>query len=319
MTRSGKWLRAEKIPLEIYEALAIKDIQDACDMLRGVYDSSDGKDGFVSLEVSPHLARDTGKTKEEARRLFKAVDRPNCFIKIPGTKEGLKAIEDMLYEGVNVNITLLFSVSRYEEVAMAYLRALERRLEEGKSINKIASVASFFLSRIDVLVDKMLHEDIIPKLSGEQKLKAGNLLGASAIASARIAYESFERIFSGERWEKLAGKGAKVQRPLWASTSNKTEGYRDTRYVEPLIGPHTVNTMPGETIEAFMDHGTIEPNTIKRDVDKAHRIFEDLEDVGIDMKKVTDQLVDEGIDKFVKPFEELLGSIKDKTSHVMHS
>ena len=219
----------DKSPDEIYEELAIKDIQNACDMLRGVYDSSNGIDGFVSLEVSPHLARDTEKTKEDARRLFAAVNRPNCFIKIPGTDEGLPAIEQMLYEGININITLLFSIKSYEQVAEAYIRAVQRRVDEGKPVDRLASVASFFLSRIDVLADKILHEEIIPKLEGENKIKAGNLLGESAIASAKLAYESFGRIFSGEQWDKLAAKGAKVQRPLWASTSNKTEGYRDTQ------------------------------------------------------------------------------------------
>ncbi|HYW94601.1 MAG TPA: transaldolase [Bacteroidales bacterium] len=306
-----------KTPEEIYEALAIKDIQDACDMLRAVYDSSDGSDGFVSLEVSPHLARDTEKTMDDARRLFNTVDRPNCFIKIPGTDEGLPAIEEMLYEGININITLLFSIGSYENVAKAYLRALERRVKEGKAVNRIASVASFFLSRIDVLTDQILHEQIIPDLDGEKKILAENLLGEPAIASAKIAYESFQRIFSGERWEKLAAEGARVQRPLWASTSNKTEGYRDTRYVEPLIGPHTVNTMPDSTIEAFKDHGILEPNTITRDVDKAHRIFTDLERVDISLKKVTDQLVDEGIDKFNKPYDKLLENIKKKSEQVM--
>ncbi len=306
----------EKEVDRIYESLAIKDIQNACDMLREVYDSSGGVDGFVSLEVSPYLAKDTEKSKEDARRLFKAVDRPNCFIKIPGTKEGIPAIEEMLYEGININITLLFAISSYEAVAEAYIRALERRLDEGRSVSRLSSVASFFLSRIDVLVDKRLHEEIIPGLEGDKKLRAENLLGQSAIASAKIAYESFERIFSGKRWENLVSKGARVQRPLWASTSTKTEGYRDTRYVEPLIGPYTVNTMPEKTIEAFKDHGILEPGTIRKDLDKAHRVFDDLDEVGIRMKDVTDKLVDEGISKFVDPYDELLDSIKEKATHV---
>ncbi len=307
-----------KRPDEIYEDLAVKDIQDACDMLRGVYNSSDGVDGFVSLEVSPHLARDAAKTMADARRLFRIVGRPNCFIKIPGTTECLPAIEQMLYEGININITLLFSIQSYEDVAEAYIRAVERRLKEGMPVNKLASVASFFLSRIDVLVDHKLHDEIIPRLSGEKKIMAGNLLGQSAVASAKIAYQSFEKIFSGERWEKLASKGARVQRPLWASTSNKTEGYRDTRYVEPLIGQHTVNTMPDETIEAFKDHGILEPGTILKDTDKAFQVFSDLEQTGISMEKVTGQLVEEGIDKFIKPYDALLDSIKEKATHVVH-
>jgi len=301
-----------KKPEEIYEALAIEDIQKACDMLRPVFDASNGEDGFVSLEVSPYLARDTEKTKAEARRLYKEVNRPNCLIKIPGTKEGIPAIEEMLYEGININITLLFSIESYEAVTEAYLKALERRVEEGKPIDKIASVASFFLSRIDVLADKILHDDIIPQMEGDKKIVAGNLLGETAIASAKIAYQSFEKKFSGERWEKLASKGARVQRPLWASTSNKTDAYRDTRYVEPLIGSHTVNTMPGETIEAFKDHGKLFPNTVKKDVDDAHRVFDDLKKVGVSLKDITDQLVEEGIQKFIDPFDELLKTVEEE-------
>jgi len=297
---------------EIYEALAVKDIQKACDMMRPVFDDSNGEDGFVSLEVSPYLARETEKTKAEARRLFKEVDRPNCLIKIPGTKEGVPAIEEMLYEGININITLLFSIESYEAVAEAYLKALERRVEDGKPIDKIASVASFFLSRIDVLVDKILHDEIIPQMEGDRKIVAGNLLGETAIASAKIAYQSFEKKFSGERWEKLAAKGARVQRPLWASTSNKTDAYRDTRYVEPLIGPHTVNTMPDETIEAFKDHGHLFPDTVKKDVEDAHRVFDDLKKVGISLDDVTDQLVEEGIQKFIEPFDELLKTVEEE-------
>ncbi len=300
-----------KTPEEIYETLAIDDIQKACDMLRPVFDSSEGKDGFVSLEVSPYLARDTEKTKAEARHLFNKVNRPNCMIKIPGTKEGIPAIEEMLYEGININITLLFSVKSYEAVAEAYLKALERRAKENKPVDKIASVASFFLSRIDVLVDKILHENIIPQMQGENKIIAGNLLGETAIASAKIAYQSFGNIFSDVRWEKLAAKGARVQRPLWASTSTKTDAYRDTCYIEPLIGPHTVNTMPGETIEAFKDHGKLYPNTVKKDINDAHRVFEDLKKMGINLKDVTDQLVEEGIEKFVEPFNKLLKSIEE--------
>jgi transaldolase len=297
---------------EIYESLVVKDIQDACDLLRPVYDSSNGIDGYVSLEVSPYLARDSEGTKAEARRLFKAVDRPNCFIKIPGTPEGVPAIEEMLYEGININITLLFAIDSYEAVADAYLRAFERRMKEGKSIDGIASVASFFLSRIDVLTDKLLRENIFPTLSGSKKILAENLLGETAIASAKIAYSSYKRIFSGERWKKLAEKGAGVQRLLWASTSNKTEGYRDTRYVEPLIGMHTVNTMPEETIEAFKDHGKVVKDTIEKGQDNALNIFLELSQVGINLEKVTTQLVEEGIDKFIKPFDQLMKAIEEK-------
>ncbi len=282
-------------------------------MLRQVFDDSEGEDGFVSLEVSPLLAAETEKTKDEARRLYKAVNRPNCLIKIPGTKEGIPAIEEMLFEGININITLLFSIESYEAVAEAYLKALERRVEKGKPIDKIASVASFFLSRIDVLTDKILQDNIIPQLHGDKKILAGNLLGDTAVASAKIAYRSFEKKFNGDRWEKLAAKGAKVQRPLWASTSNKTDFYRDTRYVEPLIGPHTVNTMTGETIEAFKNHGKLYPDSVKQNVDEAFRVFDDLEKVGVNLKNITDQLVEEGIKKFVEPFDQLLKTVEEES------
>lgn len=301
-----------KAPEEIYEALAVQDIQAACDLMRPVFDQSDGKDGFVSLEVSPYLARETEKTKTEARRLYKEVDRPNCLIKIPGTREGIPAIEEMLYEGININITLLFSIESYEAVAEAYINALERRANEGKPIDNMASVASFFLSRIDVLADQILQNDIIPNVKGDKKIVAGNLLGETAIASAKIAYQSFEKKFIGERWDKLAAKGAKVQRPLWASTSNKTEGYRDTRYVEPLIGQHTVNTMPGATIESFKDHGKLYPDTVIKDVDEAFRLFDELKKMGVSLDDITDQLVEEGIKKFVQPFNDLLAAIEEQ-------
>lgn len=301
-----------KKPEEIYEALAVQDVQNACDLMKPVFDASDGKDGFVSLEVSPYLARDTEKTMSEARRLYKEVDRPNCLIKIPGTREGIPSIEEMLYEGININITLLFSVESYEAVAEAYLKALERRAENGQPIDRIASVASIFLSRIDVLTDKILLEEIIPKCDEAKKITAGNLLGETAISTAKIAYQRFLETFSGTRWEKLAAKGARVQRPLWASTSNKTEGYNDTRYVEPLIGPYTVNTMPDKTIEAFSHHGKLLPNTITEDKKKAVRVFRDLEEIELSIEKITNQLVEEGIDKFVQPFDELLDTIKKK-------
>lgn len=301
----------DKTTQEIYEALVVRDIQNACDLLKSVYEASDGQDGYVSLEVSPHLARDTEGTINEARHLFKAVDRPNCFIKIPGTSEGVPAIEQMLYEGININITLLFSISAYEAVAEAYINALERRISEGKSVDKIASVASFFLSRIDVLVNKKIHE-MKPDMEDSKKILADNLLGQAAIASARIAYQRFKEIFKGERWLNLSERGAGVQRLLWASTSNKTEGYRDTRYVEPLIGKQTVNTMPGKTIEAFKDHGTVSPDTIESDVKEAYKVFQELERIGIHMDDITDQLVEEGIEKFNDPFDKLMNAIEEK-------
>ncbi len=297
---------------EIYEALVIRDIQNACDMLRPVYDESDGVDGFVSLEVSPYLARHTEPTIKETRRLFSEVDRPNCFIKIPGTEQGFPAIEQMLYEGINVNITLLFSIESYEAVAEAYLRALERRIVEDKPVDKIRSVASFFLSRIDVLVDQLLQHRILPEGDSGISREARQLLGKIAIANGKMAYRSFKRIFSGDRWRALAEKGAKVQRPLWASTSTKNPDYSDVRYVEPLIGEHTVNTMPGKTIAAFKDHGKAEKNTVEKELEEARRSLRNLEKVGIDLDKVTWQLVNEGIQKFIDPYDELMKNLKSK-------
>ncbi len=295
---------------EIYEALVIKDVQDACDLFRPVYDESDGLDGFVSLEVSPYLARHTEATMEEVRRFFSRVDRPNCFIKIPGTGEGLPAIEQMLYEGINVNITLLFSVGRYEEVARAYVRAMDKRLAEGKDISGVSSVASFFLSRIDVLTDQLLLHRILPDERGKGTAKAEQLLGEIAIASAKIAYQSFKQIFSGDRWKELADKGARVQRPLWASTSTKNPKYSDVMYVEPLIGEYTVNTMPEETIDAFADHGKVEPNTVEQDLDEAQKKLKLLDEVGINLGYVTQQLEDEGIQKFIDPFNDLMDTLE---------
>jgi len=305
-------VKQDKSASEIYEALVIKDIKDACDILRPVYDQSNGVDGFVSLEVSPYLALDAEATMEEVRRLFKEVDRPNVFIKIPGTDQCIPAIEQMLYEGISVNITLLFSIKSYEEVAEAYIKALERRFQEGKAVNNVASVASFFLSRIDVLVDQLLQHRIVPGRNTSQSSLAQKLFGTVAIASAKLAYQSFKDIFSGNRWEKLAEQGARVQRPLWASTSTKNPNYSDVKYVEPLIGPDTVNTMPEETIDAFSDHGIAEENSVEKHLDEAKQTFADLESVGIDIEKVTWQLVNEGIQKFIDPFDELMKNLSEK-------
>ena len=309
-------VREKKSVREIYEALTVKDVQDACDILKSVYDESNGTDGLVSLEVSPYLARDTEGTIKEARRLFSKVDRPNCFIKIPGTDEGIPAIEQCLYEGININITLLFSIQSYEAVALAYIKALERRLDEGKDIKNIASVASFFLSRIDVLTDQLLGHYIIPeKTTGEPRPE--NLLGKAAIASAKIAYQSFKNIFSGERWQKLSNNGAHFQKPLWASTSTKDPLYSDVRYVETLIGPHTVNTLPDETIDAFADHGKLIENSIEHDIDEARQTFENLGKLGVDINFVTRQLVNEGIQKFISPYDNLMKTLADKRSQFL--
>ena len=315
-TQIKKLVREKKSVREIYEALTVKDVQDACDILKSVYDESNGTDGFVSLEVSPYLARDTEGTIKEARRLFSKVARPNCFIKIPGTDEGVPAIEQCLYEGININITLLFSIQSYEAVAWAYIKALERRLDEGKDIKNIASVASFFLSRIDVLTDQLLGHYIIPeKTTGEPRPE--NLLGKAAIASAKIAYQSFKNIFSGERWQKLSNNGAHFQKPLWASTSTKDPLYSDVRYVETLIGPHTVNTLPDETIDAFADHGKLIENSIEHSIDEARQTFENLRKLGIDINFVTRQLVNEGIQKFISPYDNLMKTLADKRSQFL--
>ena len=293
---------------DIYEALVIKDIQDACDILRPVYDTSDGADGFVSLEVSPYLAHDAQNTLHEALRLFRIVGRPNCFIKIPGTAACEAVIEECLYVGVNINITLLFSILSYEAVALAYIRALERRAAEGKPVRYVASVASFFLSRIDVLADQLLGHRIIPGVE-TQAPRAEQLIGKAAVASAKLAYASFRRILAGERWQKLADLGARVQRPLWASTSTKNPLYPDVKYVEPLIGRNTVNTMPEATISAFADHGVCEADSIEKGVEEARQVIADLEKAGVDLDFVTRQLVNEGIQKFIEPYDALMKTL----------
>lgn len=304
-------VKGKKGVQEIYEALTVKDVQNACDILRPVYDESNGTDGFISLEVSPYLAHDTEGTIEEVRRLWTKVSKPNCFIKIPGTDEGVPAIEQCLYEGININITLLFSIHSYEAVALAYLRALERRLDEGKEISRLSSVASFFLSRIDVLTDKLLGQFIIPEKSkGDPRPE--NLLGKIGIASAKIAYQSFKNIFSGERWQKLANNGARVQKPLWASTSTKDPLYYDVIYVESLIGSDTINTLPDKTIDAFADHGEIYKNSIEHNVEDARKTFEDIEKAGISIDFVTQNLVYDGIAKFIEPYDNLMKTIAAK-------
>jgi transaldolase len=306
LVRDGQTVEA------IYERLVVKDVRDACDILRPVYDAAEGQDGLVSLEVSPHLAYDTEGTMQEACRLWRAVDRPNVMIKIPGTSPGVPAIEQMLYEGINVNITLLFSTADYETVAQAYLTALERRVAEDKAIRHIASVTSFFLSRIDVLVDQLLHQRIRPQDSPGYDPRPAQLLGKVAVANAKLAYQSFKRIFAEPRWQVLALHGAQVQKPLWASTSTKNPDYHDVMYVEPLIGPHTVNTMPDETIDAFADHGVIAENTVEADLDAARQVLHDLEAVGIDLDGVTWQLQHEGVQKFIDPFDDLMEALVQK-------
>ncbi|HZT99606.1 MAG TPA: transaldolase [Ktedonobacteraceae bacterium] len=292
---------------EIYEALVIRDIQTVADLLRPIYDRTEGKDGYVSLEVSPELAHDTQGTIKEAARFWKMVDRPNLMIKIPATEEGIPAVYETLRSGINVNITLIFSIESYRAVTDAYLRALEDRNGEGKDISSLASVASFFVSRVDTLVDKLLDDKI--KATGDASLKS--LEGKAAIANARLVYQDFKSIFSTPRFESLKHAGAHVQRPLWASTSTKNPAYRDVLYAEELIGPDTVDTMPLETINNFRDHGQVR-YSIEDDIPAAHQIFEDLEKQGISYKQVTQQLLDEGVQKFADSFHQLFKGIDGK-------
>ncbi|MES2110262.1 MAG: transaldolase [Bacteroidota bacterium] len=285
---------------EIFFGLAIKDIQNGCDLFKDLYEESNHVDGYVSLEVSPFLALDAEGTAKQAEELWKKVDRKNVMIKIPGTKPGLQAIRESIGKGININVTLLFGLPRYEEVTEAYISGLEDHLAAGHKIAHISSVASFFLSRIDVLVDPMLDEKGL-----------GDLKGEVAIASAKKAYEIYKRVFSGPRWEKLAAEGAQPQRLLWASTSSKNPAFKDTKYVEALIGADTVDTVPLETIEAFRDHG-VAANVLEDGLDEATATLDKLKGAGIDIDQLTQQLEDEGIDKFNKPFEKLLKAIEDQ-------
>lgn len=308
-------VRAGKGSLEIYETLAVEDVQMACDVFRPVYNKTRGADGFVSIEVNPKLAHDTQGTIAEAKKFFKAVNRPNVMVKIPGTKEGVPAIEECLYEGVNINITLLFSIAAYEAVARAYVRALERRAEEGKPIDRIASVASFFVSRIDTLADKMIADKMKTATDTALKAKLESLGGKVAIANAQEAYQLFKNIFGNPRFIALKKKGARVQRPLWASTSTKNPNYPDTLYVDALIGPDTINTLPQETIDAFRDHGKPRA-TIEENVDGARQILRDLEIVGLSLDAITTQVLDEGVVKFDDSLNTLLAGIEAKRATI---
>ncbi|HEX7005250.1 MAG TPA: transaldolase [Trueperaceae bacterium] len=293
---------------EVYEELVIADIQAAADLLRPVYDESDGRYGFVSLEVNPHLASDTEGTIAEARHLWHELTRPNVFIKVPGTEAGLPAIRKLTAEGINVNVTLLFGIDRYRQVALEYIAGLEDRLAAGEPIQQVASVASFFLSRIDVMVDPVLQE--IAAEGGERGARAAALQGKIAVANAKLAYRAYREIFSGERWERLAGEGARTQRVLWASTSTKNPAYADTMYVEPLIGPDTVNTMPMETLDAYRDHG--EPaDRIEQGMEEAEEQMQTLAGLGIDIDDVTARLEREGVEKFVKPYDSLMKTLAE--------
>jgi transaldolase len=294
----------------MYETISQSDVQSAADEFRPLYDRMGGQDGYVSLEVNPHLAHDTNGTTEEARRLWGALNRPNVFIKVPATAEGLPAIRQLISEGINVNVTLLFGLPRYRQVAEAYLAGLEARAAQGKSVEHVVSVASFFLSRIDALVDPLLEKLIAQ--GGKEAELADKVRGQVAIASARMAYQIYKEIFGSDRFKKLAAQGAHVQRLLWASTSTKNPDYSDVKYIEALIGPETVNTVPPETLDAYRDHG--EPQArLEYDVKEARSVLARLPELGISIDKVTQQLEDEGVEKFNKPFDKLLAALAQRS------
>jgi transaldolase len=296
---------------EIFFHLAIEDIQAAADLFFPIYQESNGGDGYVSLEVNPYLADDSAGTLAQAKQLWKRVDRPNLMIKIPATQAGLPAITDAIAAGINVNVTLIFALQRYKEVLDAYMKGLEQRVEQGLPVDKVASVASFFVSRIDTKVDKRLQEII--KSGDSRASQASGLLGRAAIASARLAYVEYKKVVSSARWQKLTEKGARPQRPLWASTSTKNPAYRDVLYVEELIGPNTVNTMPPQTLVAFLDHGQVRLS-LEENIEAAHQTFAALASLGINMDEVTCQLEDEGVKSFSEAFTVLLEAIETRRS-----
>jgi transaldolase len=299
-------LAEEGDPKEVFLRLAVQDVQNACDLLRSVWDGGQGQDGYVSIEVDPNLAYDTDATIAEAQRLHELVDKPNCFVKIPATKAGLPAIEEMIARGRNINVTLIFSLERYVEVVEAYLRGLERLVESGGDPTPVASVASFFVSRVDTEADRRLDEAGAPD----------DLKGKLAVANAKLAYQRYKGLFSGDRWEALSAKGARSQRCLWASTSTKNPDYRDVLYVEDLIGPETVNTMPEETIRAFQDHGEV-ALTLEQDIDEARQVFERVAEAGVDYEDVVVTLEREGVEKFADSFRELLDGVKSKRGELV--
>jgi transaldolase len=295
-----------------FEQIAIRDIQDAADTLRPVYDSSQFRDGYVSLEVSPYLARKTQETIAEARRLWKAVNRENVMIKIPGTAEGLPAIRTAIGEGININVTLLFAQEVYVKVAEAYIAGLEDLAARGSNLKKEAGVASFFISRIDSLVDGLIEAKLKTTTDSQQQALLKSLLGKVAIANGKLTYQRYQKIFSGPRWEALAAKGAQTQRVLWASTSTKNPAYRDVLYAEELIGPDTVDTMPPATIDAFRDHGRVR-NSLTEDVPAAQKTMDDLAQVGVSIKEVTDKLTADGVKLFADAFDKLLAAVAKNT------
>jgi transaldolase len=304
--------------LDIYESLIFADIQDACDIFMPVYEKSQGLDGYISIEVPPTMASNTAETIREAKRYYKAINRPNVMIKIPGTPEGLPAVEAVIAAGINVNVTLLFSVQSYIDTAWAYIRGLEQLAASGGDVSKIASVASFFLSRIDIAIDAQLDAQLkTAGLSDERKAKLESLKGKVAIANAKIAYQEYKKITEDARWKALAGNGAKVQRLLWASTGTKNPDYNDVMYVDELVGADTVNTLPPQTIEACFDHCDVAPR-IESDVTGAYSAIALLKDpdVNIDLDQVMVELLADGIQKFVQPFDSLMTSLQTKVDQL---
>ena len=298
---------------EVLKSLMVDDIQRVADLLLPTYQRTEGRDGFVSLEVSPKLAYDTNGTIAEARQLWSLVDRPNAMIKVPATLEGIPAIRELTGEGINVNITLLFGLHRYQEVIDAYLGGLEMLAAENRPLKETASVASFFLSRIDVLIDPVLEKKM--KLNNPEAAIAAHLHGEIAIASAKVAYEIYRTIFDSDRFARLATKGARTQRLLWASTSTKNPAYQDTKYVEALIGPDTINTVPVETLQAYRDHGRPE-QSLDQEVHIAYHSLNKLASIGIDLNRVTQQLEREGVEKFIVAYDQLMASLQGKASAV---
>lgn len=295
-----------------YEQIAIRDIRDAADALRPVYDESNFRDGYVSLEVSPYLAMKTQETLDEARRLWKTVQRDNVMIKVPGTTAGIPAIRQLISEGININVTLLFAQEVYEKVAEAYIVGLEALAARGGNLKKMAGVASFFISRIDTMVDGNLNDKLKSTSDPNQQALLKSLLGKVAIANGKLTYQKYQRIFSGARWEKLAAKGAQTQRVLWASTSTKNPNYRDVIYVEELIGRDTVNTMPPATVDAFRDHGLLR-NSLTEDIAGAQKTMDDLAKAGVSIKDVTDKLTEDGVKLFADAFDKLLAAVEKST------
>jgi transaldolase len=296
---------------ELFEAVSTTDVRDACDAFRPTYDATSGADGYVSIEVSPGAANDAGATVDEAHRLWKTVDRPNLMVKVPGTLEGAKAVRRLIADGVNVNITLLFAIEAHARVVDAYMAGLEDRVNAGRPIAGLASVASFFVSRVDTEVDKRL-DALLPELAGTDRERAAALRGKAAIANAKLAYRLFSREFATPRWAALRAAGGRLQRPLWASTSTKNPAYRDVMYVEGLIGPNTVNTMPPATIDAFRDHGEV-ARTVDTAVDEAERVIAELERLGIAMREVTDKLLVDGVASFQKSYDSLIAGLERKS------